>query len=42
MNKTLLFSAVFTAATLYSILSMLAKLSAAVESAVASLPSVMG
>ncbi len=42
MNKTFLFSAVFTVATLYSILSMLAKLSAAVESAAAALPSVMG
>ena len=42
MNKTTLFAAVFTAATLYSILSMLVKLSAAVESATASLPSVIG
>ena len=42
MNKSFLFSAVFTAAALYSILSMLAKLSAAIESAAAALPSVMG
>jgi len=42
MNKTSLFALLFTAATLCSILSMLAKLNAAVETAAASLPSVIG
>ena len=41
MNKTSLFSVIFTAAMLCSILSMLAKLSAAVESAAASFPSAL-
>ena len=41
MNKTSLFAIVFTAAVLSSIISMLAKLSAAVESAAASFPAVM-
>ena len=38
MSKTSLFAVVFTAAMLCSILSMLAKLSAAVESAAAAFP----
>ncbi len=41
MNKTSLFAVLFTAVMLCSILSMLAKLSAAVESAAASFPSVL-
>ena len=38
MNRTSLFAVVFTAAMLCSIISMLAKFSAAVESVSASLP----
>ena len=41
MNKTSLFAVLFTAAMLCSILSMLAKLSAAVESAAAAFPSAL-
>jgi len=41
MNKTSLFAVVFTAAMLCSILSMLAKLSAAVETVNASFPAVL-
>ncbi len=41
MSKTSLFSVIFTAAMLCSILSMLAKLNAAVESAAASFPSAL-
>ena len=41
MSKTSLFAVFFTAAMLCSILSMLAKLSAAVETASAALPAVM-
>ena len=41
MSKTSLFAVIFTAAMLCSIISMLAKLNAAVESAAASLPAVM-
>ena len=41
MNRTSLFAVVFTAAMLCSILSMLAKLSAAVESAAAAFPFAM-
>ena len=41
MNKLSLFAVLFTAAMLCSILSMLAKLSAAVESVAASFPSVL-
>ena len=39
MNKSSLFAVVFTAAMLCGILSMLAKLNAAVESAAAAFPS---
>jgi hypothetical protein len=42
MNKTSLFAVVFTAAMLCSILSMLVKLNAAVETAASALPSVFG
>ena len=41
MSKTSLFSIIFTAAMLCSILSMLAKLSAAVESAAAAFPAAL-
>lgn len=41
MSKTSLFSVIFTAVMLCSILSMLAKLSAAVETAAAAFPSVI-
>ena len=41
MNKTSLFAVLFTAAMLCSILSMLAKLCTAVESAVAAFPSAL-
>lgn len=41
MNKTSLFAVVFTAAMLCSILSMLVKLNAAVESAAAAFPSAL-
>ena len=41
MNKTSLFAVIFTATMLCSIISMLAKLGAAVESAAASFPSAM-
>ncbi len=41
MNKTSLFAVVFTAAMLGSIISMLAKLSAAVETVNASFPSIL-
>ena len=41
MSKTSLFAVVFTAAMLCSIITMLAKLSAAVESAAAAIPSVL-
>ena len=41
MNKTSLFAVLFTAAMLCSILTMLAKLSAAVESAAAAFPSTL-
>ena len=41
MSKTSLFAVAFTTAMLCSIISMLAKLSAAVESAAASFPAVM-
>lgn len=41
MSKTSLFSIIFTAAMLCSILSMLAKLSAALESAVAAFPAAL-
>ena len=41
MSKTSLFAVIFTAAMLCSIISMLAKLGAAVESAAASFPSAM-
>lgn len=41
MSKTTLFAVVFTAAMLWSILSMLAKLSSAVESAAAAFPSAL-
>ena len=41
MSKTSIFAFVFTAAMLWSILSMLAKLSSAVESAAAAFPSAL-
>jgi hypothetical protein len=41
MNKTSLFSVIFTAAMLCSILAMLAKLTAAVETAAAAFPSAL-
>ena len=41
MSKTSLFSIIFTAAMLCSILSMLVKLNAAVESAAAAFPSAL-
>ena len=41
MSKTSLFSVIFTAVMLCSILSMLAKLCVAVESAAAAFPSVL-
>ncbi len=41
MSKTSLFSVIFTAVMLCSILSMLAKLNVAVESAAASFPSAL-
>ena len=41
MSKTSLFSIIFTAAILCSILSMLAKLSAALESAAAAFPAAL-
>lgn len=41
MSKLSLFSVLFTAAMLCSILSMLAKLSAAVETAAATFPSIL-
>lgn len=41
MSKTTLFSVIFTVAILCSILSMLAKLNAAVESAAAAFPSAL-
>jgi len=41
MSKTSLFSVIFTAAMLCSILAMLVKLNAAVESAAAAFPSAL-
>jgi len=41
MNKTSLFAVVFTAAMLYSLISMLAKLNIAVETANASFPAML-
>ena len=41
MSKTSLFTFLFTAAMLYSIITMLAKFSAAVESASAAFPSAL-
>ena len=41
MSKTSLFAVVFTAAMLCSIITMLAKLSAAVESAAAAFPAAL-
>ena len=41
MSKTSLFAVVFITTMLYSIITMLAKLSAAVESAAAAFPSAM-
>jgi len=41
MNKTSLFAVVFTAAMLYSIISMLARLNAAVETVNAAIPAIL-